>query len=160
MGTSTVENIRQNIYVDNVVTETNSVHEALGFYSESKKIFEGAAMNLRDWTSNNKEVLDKIPLYDQANRRKMKILGLLWHVEEDNMALTYHMSNNMTLSKRTVLSEIASIYMYVSYDPLGLFSPVTLHGKLFLQTLCLRKCLGTNTFQNRTKHNGMSSVRI
>ena len=134
MGTSTAENIRQNIYVNNVVTGTNSVHEALGFYSESKKIFEGAAMNLRDWTSNSKEVLDKIPLYDQATRRKMKILGLLWHVEEDNMAVTYHMSNNMTLSKRTVLSEIASIY-----DPLGLFSPVTLHGKLFLQTLWNKK---------------------
>ena len=134
MGTSTAENIRQNIYVDNVVTGTNSVHEALGFYSESKKIFEGAAMNLRDWTSNSKEVLDKIPLYDQANRRKKKILGLLWHVEEDIMTVTYHMSNNMTLSKRTVLSEIASIY-----DPLGLFSPVTLQGKLFLQTLWNKK---------------------
>ena len=77
VGTSTAENIRQNIYVDNVITGTNSVHEAPGFYSGSKKIFEGAAMNLRDWTSNSKEVLDKIPLYDQANRSKMKILGLL-----------------------------------------------------------------------------------
>ena len=132
--TSTAENIRQNIYVDYVITGTNSVHEALGFYSESKKIFEGAAMNLRDWTSNSKEVLDKIPLYDQANRSKMKILGLLWHVEEDNMTVTYHVGNNLTLSKRTVLSEIASIY-----DPLGLFSPVTLHGKLFLQTLWNKK---------------------
>ena len=90
MGTSRAENIRQNIYVDNVVTGTNSVHEALGFYSESKKIFKGAAMNLRDWTSNSKEVLYKIPLYDQANRRKMKILDLLWHNEEDNMTVTYH----------------------------------------------------------------------
>ena len=132
--TSSAENIRQNIYVDNVITGTSSVHEALGFYSESKKIFEGAAMNLRDWTSNSKEVLDKIPLYDQANRSKMKILGLLWHLEEDNMTVTYHVGNNLTLSKRTVLSEIASIY-----DPLGLFSPVTLHGQLFLQTLWNKK---------------------
>ena len=56
-------------------------------------------MNLRDWTSNSKEVLDKIPLYDQANRSKMKILGLLWHVEEGNMTVTFHMGNNLTLSK-------------------------------------------------------------
>ena len=104
VGTRTAENIRQNINVDNVVTGTNSVHEALGFYSESKKIFEGAAIYLRDWTSKIKEVLDKIPLYYQTNRREMKILGLLWHVEEDNMTVTYHMSNNMTISKRTVLS--------------------------------------------------------
>ena len=64
----------------------------------------------------------------------MKILGLLWHVEENNMTVTYHMGNNSTLSKRTVLSEKASIY-----DPPGLFSPVTLHGKLFLQTLWEKK---------------------
>ena len=70
VGTSTAENIRQNIYVDNVITGTNSVQESLGFYSESKKLFEGAAMRLRDWTSNSKEVLDKMPLYDQANRIK------------------------------------------------------------------------------------------
>ena len=155
MGTSTAENIRQNIYVNNVVTGTNSVHEALGFYSESKKIFEGAAMNSRDWTSNSKEVLDKIPLYDQATRRKMKILGLLWHVEEDNMAVTCHMSNNMPLSKRTVLSEIASIY-----DPLGLFSPVTLHGKLFLQTLWNKKMSWDQHLSEQDKHNEMSSARI
>lgn len=134
VGTSTAKNIRQNIYVDNVITGTNSVHGALGFYSESKKIFEGAAMNLRDWTSNSKEVLDKIPLYDQANRSKMKILGLFWHVEKDNMTVTYHMGNDLTISKQTVLSEIASIY-----DPLGLFSPVTLHGKIFMQTLWEKK---------------------
>ena len=35
-----------------------------------------------------------------------------------------------TLTKRTVLQQIASIY-----DPLGLYSPVTLRGKLFLQDL-------------------------
>ena len=64
----------------------------------------------------------------------MKILGLLWHVEEVNMTVTDQMSNNMTLSKRTVLSEKASIY-----DSLGLFSPVTLHGKLFLQPLWNKK---------------------
>ena len=48
--------------------------------------------------------------------------------------MTYHEGNNLTLSKRTVLSDGASIY-----DPLGLFSPVTLHGKLFLQTLWNKK---------------------
>ena len=134
VGTSVAENIRENIYVDNVITGTNSVHGALQFYNESKKIFDEATMNLRDWTSNNKEVLDKIPLYDQANRRKMKILGLLWDVEDDNMTVTCNMDTGLIFTKRTVLREIASIY-----DPLGLFSPVTLHGKMFIQTLWNKK---------------------
>ena len=54
VGTSVAENIRENIYVDNVITGTNSVHGALQFYNESKKIFDEATMNLRDWTSNDK----------------------------------------------------------------------------------------------------------
>ena len=153
-GTSTAENIRKNIYVDNIITGTESVQEASEFYSDSKKIFEGAAMNLRDWMSNSKEVLDKIPLYDQAaNRRKMKILGLLWSVEEGNMAVTYHMNNNPILSKRTFLRQIASIY-----DPLGLFSPVTLSGKLFLQTLWNKKMSWDNhlSVQDKTQWNDIS----
>lgn len=130
-GTGIAENISENIYVDNVITGTKSIQEALELYNDSKKIFEGAAMNLRDWMSNSKEVLDMIPLYDQAaNKKFMKILGLWWSVEEDTMAVTYHAGKNPILSKRTVLKQVASIY-----DPLGLFSPVTLRGKLFLQTL-------------------------
>ena len=46
----------------------------------------------------------------------------------------YHTDNNPIISKRTVLKQIASIY-----DPLGLFSPVTLSGKLFLQTSWSKK---------------------
>ena len=153
-GTSTAENIRKNIYVDNFITGTESVQEASEFYSDSKKIFEGAATNLRDWMSKSKEVLDKIPLYDQAaNRRKMKILGLLWSVEEDNMAVTCHMDNNPILLKRTVLRQIASIY-----DPLGLFSPVTLRRKLFLQTLWNKKMSWDNhlSVQDKTQWNDIS----
>ena len=76
-GTNIAENIKENIYVDNVITGTKSVQEALKLYNESKKIFEGAAMNLRDWMSNSKEVLDKIPVHDQAaNKNTMKVLGL------------------------------------------------------------------------------------
>ena len=91
-GTNIAENIKENIYVDNVITGTKSVQEALKLYNESKKIFEGAAMNLRDWMSNSKEVLDKIPVHDQAaNKNTMKVLGLRWSLEEDTMAVMFHM---------------------------------------------------------------------
>ena len=46
------DKIRRNIYVDNVITGTESTEEAGNIYRESKKIFAHASMNLRDWTSN------------------------------------------------------------------------------------------------------------
>ena len=91
-------------------------------------------MNLRDWMSNNDEVLDQIPIYDRANRERMKILGLTWTVKDDTLALTHNIRASSIVSKITILQQIASIY-----DPLGLFSLVTLRGKVFLQNLWNQK---------------------
>ena len=124
------ERIRQNIYVDNVITGTQSYQEAVHLYNVSKQIFKGAAMNLRDWMSNSEEVLNDIPLSDRATRENMKVLGLTWSVKDDRLGLNSQIRDENILSKRTVLRQIASIY-----DPLGLYSPVTLRGKLFLQDL-------------------------
>ena len=60
----------------------------------------------------------------------MEILGLTWTVKEDILTLTSQITKNLGLTKRIVFQQISSVY-----DPLGLFSPVTLRGKLSLQTL-------------------------
>ena len=44
--------------------------------------------------------------------------------QEDDLSLSSQRGDELILSKRTVLQQIASVY-----DPLGLFSPVTLRGK-------------------------------
>ena len=97
-------------------------------------MLKGAAMNFRDLMSNSQEVLNNIPIFDGANRKRMKVLGLTWSFEDDNLSVVYHTDNNPIVSKRTVLKQIASIY-----DPLGLLGPVILRGKLFLQTLWSKK---------------------
>ena len=91
-------------------------------------------MNLRDWMSNSEEVLNEIPECDKANREGIKVLELAWSVKEDYLSLSSQRDDELILSKRTVLQQIASVY-----DPLGLFSPVTLRGKLFLQDLWSQK---------------------
>ena len=91
-------------------------------------------MNLRDWMTNSDEVLNQIPIYDRANRERMKILGLTWTVKEDTLTLTHQIRVGTNVSKRTILQQIASIY-----DPLDLYSPVTLRGKVFLQNLWNQK---------------------
>ena len=129
---STAENIRKNIYVDNVITRCDSVNESVQFYTEAKQIFHRAGMNLRDWATNSKQVLNRIHHEDQSNAERMKVLGLTWIVDKDTMSINVCSATNThsRLTKRSVLKEIAS-----AFDPLGLYSPVILRGKIFLQML-------------------------
>ena len=133
---SVAETIRDNIYVDNVVTGTTTVTEAVNFYIKAKQIFKGASMNLRDWMSNDESVMNEIPLDDRASQGPMKILGLTWIIENDTICLKGHKESNANsgLTKREALKRLASLY-----DPLGLFSPVTLQGKIFLQSMWNKK---------------------
>ena len=83
--------------------------------------------------SNEESVMKEIPNEDRANEGPMKILGLTWIPESDLIALNsldHRPSHELNITKRTTLKQISSVY-----DPLGLFSPVTLQGKIFLHTL-------------------------
>ena len=92
-------------------------------------MFAEASMNLRDWTSNDRSVQDEITFSDKTTGEIVKVLGLSWIVKEDTLSLNQITVDPITnVSKRQVLKTIASVC-----DPLGLFSPITLQGKLFLQ---------------------------
>ena len=141
------DKIREDIYVDNVITGTESTEEAGKFYKEAKQIFAEASMNLRDWTSNDRGVQDDLPLKDKSTAERMKVLGLSWIVREDTISLNeivFHPVSDVT--KRQVLKTIASVY-----DTLGLFSPVTLQGKLFLQELWSKKLSWDERISNQDK---------
>ena len=89
-------------------------------------------MNLREWISNNSEVNKVIDSVDSVCCDTVKVLGHNWVMESDSISLT---KPNIPLesthpTKRSVLKEIAAVF-----DPLGLFSPILLKGKLFLQSL-------------------------
>jgi len=69
----------------------------------------------------------------------MKVLGITWTPQDDQIdisvpKLTTVETLESSSTKREVLQSIASIF-----DPLGLFSPVTLMGKHFMQTLWNKK---------------------
>ncbi|CAG2201796.1 unnamed protein product [Mytilus edulis] len=132
---ATAANIRENIYVDNVITGVDSTENAVTLYKEAKQIFSDASMNLREWASNSQKFLKCIPKEDQANREKLKVLGLTWTIKDDTLTVNSARNDNMfPVTKREVLQRVASVF-----DPLGFFTPVTLRTKLFLQMLWNKK---------------------
>ena len=55
------EVVKQDIYVDNIVTGVNAIEEAKTLYSEAKSLFATASMNLREWASNLQQFMESVP---------------------------------------------------------------------------------------------------
>ena len=79
--------------MDNLITGTNTVEEAIKLYHGAKTIFKEASMNLRDWSSNSHHVNQVIDFNDRASCDLVKVLGHNWNLEIDPMTLK--MSTNI-----------------------------------------------------------------
>ncbi|XP_063362896.1 uncharacterized protein LOC134651724 [Cydia amplana] len=133
--------IADKCYVDNLVTSVQSREEALNLYAQTTNSFKELGMNIRDWMSNDKDFVDKIPEQKRAKQEsEMKILGLIWNLENETLKLKL---NNETfeseiidrrITKKGVLRVLARLY-----DPCGFVSPLMLPGKLLFQEICTRK---------------------
>ena len=125
------EKLESDIYVDNLISGTNSVNEAINLYHGAKIIFREASMNLREWITNNQTVNQFIAFSDRTSCGLVKVLGHNWKVEQNTISLKEpNVLVSGTPTKRNVLKQVASVF-----DPMGLFSPVLLKGKIFIQSL-------------------------
>ena len=126
--------IARNIYVDNLMIGRPTPESAADIYHKAKAIFNSASMNLRQWISNCPEVtrhLQAVNPGDVVTQPVVSVLGLKWNTVDDSLHLpAVPAVNSTSLNKRIILQLVASVY-----DPLGLFAPVTLNGKLLLRSL-------------------------
>ena len=131
-GSPLALHILRNIYVDNVLIGINSINEICGVYEEAKSLFKRAAMNLRQWNSNCCESLEFLPNCEKSVASdSTSVLGLSWNCFEDTINISgCDKIVTFDVTKRDVLHSVAAIF-----DPLGLLSPITFHGKIFLQKL-------------------------
>ena len=94
-----------------------------------------ASMPLQEWVSNNEHFNF---LYQLAVPVTQNVLGISWNPNTDNMNIVVGENliheDSWRYTKRKVLSLVSSIY-----DPLGWVSPLTVRGKIFLQTLWKEK---------------------
>ena len=61
-----------------------------------------------------------------------KVLGIVWNHQQDVFVFKVHPPNESTLTKRTVLSNIARIY-----DPMGMAVAFLIRAKIGMQRLWL-----------------------
>jgi len=100
------EDLKQNIYVDNILSGCDMEAEIMQYYAQAREIMGKAKFNLRSWSSNSHQNLQK--LLDQEktgdHHTTVGILGLQWNTATDVLSVTpKHLSTNTALlAKRDV----------------------------------------------------------
>lgn len=144
-NTTVCKKIAQEIYVDNLISGEDSTEGCINLYQETKAAFDAISMNMRDWRSNNKKLLETVQVDCQeanSNCEKATVLGIDWCIRRDTLSIRLNINEeeaSQANTKRKILKCIASIF-----DPCGYASPLLLRSKLFLQNLW-RMRLGWDT---------------
>ncbi|XP_041985487.1 uncharacterized protein LOC121737823 isoform X2 [Aricia agestis] len=133
-----LKQIAEDLYVDNLVTGSQSFREGTQLYKVAKKAFDDLSMNLRQWNSNLGEFRETIPSqFLDKETDCIKVLGLQWDLRKDQMRLRFSLEGkdlNQMNTKREVLRLIASVF-----DPCGFVVQLVLPAKIFLQRLWSEK---------------------
>lgn len=129
--------LTKDLYVDNLITGTNSRKEAREIYEQMTKLVNCAQLNMRQWVCNDDKILDGVDEKSLDNEFLMNIdstlkaLGIYWKAKQDCLIYTVKLLDSpKTVTKRIILSEIAKLF-----DPLGLIGPVILYAKRIMQEL-------------------------
>ena len=112
--------------VDSLLTGTTNAPAAASLYQHAKALFAPAHINLWSWNSNSDTFHRALPADDVEQRDVLKVLGLIWNRLQDTLTIPVPNRHQLLLAKtkREVLHGVA-----VTYDPLGLFIPITIRGK-------------------------------
>jgi hypothetical protein len=124
--------LKNDLYVDNVLSSFPDENGLISFYRESRSILSKGGFNLRSWTSNNIKLRQLAESEDCLEKGPtVKILGLRWDVESDKFSFQNNISFDIEniITKRDILSQSFSIF-----DPLGILSPITVHAQILMQT--------------------------
>ena len=135
-----IERIKDDMYVDDLVTGGETTQEVAIVKNDAISMFSEGGFKLHKFHSNDPSLETKaIENNHETNYAKqqlgtkpneIKILGVPWDKTKDTLSVHIPVFCE-TLTKRTVLQALASIY-----DPLGFISPVLLTGKIIYRKLC------------------------
>ena len=138
-----VSTVLKNFYVDDCLKSLPSSHEAIKHVCDLRNLMNKGGFNLTKWVSNDRLVLESIPVEDRAKGTKQldltcdvlpveRALGVSWFVEADHFGFKVF-TKDRPCTRRGILSAVSSLY-----DPLGMAAPFILPAKLLLQDLCRR----------------------
>lgn len=143
-----VDAIKNHHYVDDLLDSVDTESEAIQLAKEVRFIHEQGGFEIRNWTSNSKNVLNTMAegstssmknLDNQSEKTTEKVLGMWWCTRSD--AFTYqvklnHLNKDVLIGKRRPTKrEVLQILMSV-FDPLGFLAAFLVYIKMLLKDIC------------------------
>ena len=110
-------------YVDNFITPIFNSKEIVNTARKIREIFWEGGFNCRQFTSNCRKEVEKLPEDWREDKEEVSLLGVPWKVEEDMYVLRFPVHKGK-FTKRTLLSTLASMF-----DPNGFCAPALLPAK-------------------------------
>ena len=142
-GEEISEVLQKDFYVDDLLKSCEDVEKAKWIVSNVVKLCKAGGFRLTKFISNNREVIESVPVEERVASVKSldlldslpteRALGVNWSIETDNLGFQIVLQDKPP-TKRGILSIISSIN-----DPLRLAAPFMLQGKLIMQQLCKGK---------------------
>ena len=123
--------IKDKFYVDNLIYTSNHFDALPRTVNEINEIMLSGGLPLREWTCNYRSVTSSFKDEEVCNAVEVKVLGYLYNRDEDTVRLKNASLDSNASTKRQILSSLASVF-----DPLGVFAPVLLQGKLMIREMC------------------------
>ena len=125
----TVDALKKNTYVDNLMHGGEDVEDLVKFKEESSTILESGKFPVHKWESN------VAALENEGMPNPTKFMGHKWEKHEETLEVTVSSyQDDELVTKRSVLSYLGSIY-----DPLGIISPTLAEGKRIYRAKCVKK---------------------
>ena len=161
-----IEGIKKGLYVDDLITGSDSVASAFQIYTRAKQIMSEGGLNLRKWTTNSPDLLKRIRQAEEAHAGNNGSTLTSVSEEEQTYAQSHTGLMNPTESQPhnkllgvlwdsksdELLVDLSELVRYAHslpmtkrsvlrvsakiFDPLGLLSPFVVKLKLLFRNLC------------------------
>ena len=129
------EVLKNNTYMDDICDSVHSVQQAKRLTTELDEVLLKGGFQVKGWLSNQ-SLENEIVAQEKPEMKLLrgvtqeKILGTVWNHATDMLLFNVNPPNDITLTKRTVLSHIARIF-----DPVGFAAAFLVHAKIGMQRL-------------------------
>ena len=137
----TLQTVLKNFYADDCLRSVGTTEEAISIVHSLCKLLALVGFRLTKWISNDRRVLEAIPVEERAKGVKNldldgsslpveRALGIHWNTDTDRFGIQIK-SKQKEFTRRGLLSFVSSVY-----DPLGLVCPFVVRAKMIFQDEC------------------------